>query len=120
MNRRNLIKGAGVIALYSSFPAVLSEFLLSWKVVDKVLRLGFFSDEEFNLLEQVSDIILPRTSTPGALDTGVPFFIDLVKIKMFLTVFGQLCTCLLLSLFTCNQPLNIPYPITGTFRVYNW
>ena len=78
MNRRNLIKGMGAVALYSSFPAVLSEFLSSCNSKDKVLRAGFFSDNEFDLLEQISDIILPRTSTPGALDVRVPYFIDLV------------------------------------------
>jgi hypothetical protein len=78
MNRRNLIKGMGAVALYSSFPAVLSKFLSSCNAKDKVLRAGFFSDDEFDLLEQVSDIILPRTSTPGALDVHVPYFIDLV------------------------------------------
>ena len=78
MNRRNVIKGIGVVTLYSTFPTVISGFLLSWQAKDKMLRAGFFSDEEFNLLTQVSDIILPRTSTPGAVDAGAPFFIDLV------------------------------------------
>jgi len=78
MKRRNLIKGMGVVALYSSFPAVLSEFLSSCDAKDKPLRAGFFPDDEFDLLEQISDIILPRTSTPGALDVRVPYFIDLV------------------------------------------
>lgn len=78
MNRRNLIKGMGTVALYSSFPAVLSEFLSSCNSKDKVLRAGFFSDDEFDLLELINDIMLPRTSTPGALDVRVPYFIDLV------------------------------------------
>jgi len=78
MNRRDLIKRTGVIALRNSFPTVLGNFLLSWQAKEKISHTGFFSDEEFNLLEQVSDIILPRTSTPGAVDAGVPFFIELV------------------------------------------
>ena len=78
MNRRNLIKGMGVVALYSSFPTVLSEFFSSCNSEDKKLRAAFFSDTEFDLLEQVCDIILPRTSTAGALDIQVPYFIDMV------------------------------------------
>jgi hypothetical protein len=78
MDRRHLLKGIGVVVLYSSFPAVLGEFLSSCNSKDKKLRAGFFSVDEFNLLEQVCDIILPRTSTPGALDIQLPYFIDMV------------------------------------------
>ena len=78
MNRRNLFKRMGVVVLYGSFPAVLSEFLVSCKTNDKIQRAGFFSDEDFQLLNQLIDIVLPRTSTPGGLDVNVPYFIDIV------------------------------------------
>jgi len=78
MNRRYLLKGMGAVVLYSSFPAVVSEFLSSCKTKDKELRAGFFSDDEFHLIEGITDALLPATSTPGALDAKVPFFLDLV------------------------------------------
>jgi hypothetical protein len=78
MNRRHLLKGMGAVALYSSFPVVLGEFLSSCNTKDKQLRAGFFSDDEFHSIEGISDSLLPKTSTPGALDVQVPFFIDLV------------------------------------------
>jgi Gluconate 2-dehydrogenase subunit 3 len=78
MNRRHLLKGMGAVALYSSFPAILGEFLSSCNTKDKPLRAGFFSDDEFHLIEGISDSLLPATSTPGALDAQVPYFIDLV------------------------------------------
>ncbi|HZI54778.1 MAG TPA: gluconate 2-dehydrogenase subunit 3 family protein, partial [Chitinophagaceae bacterium] len=78
MNRRNLIKKMGVVALYSSFPSVLSGFLVSCKAKDKNLRAGFFTNEEFELLNRLIDVILPRTSTPGGLDVNTPYFIELV------------------------------------------
>jgi len=78
MNRRYVLKGMGAIALYSSFPTVLSEFLTSCKTKDKELKAGFFSDDEFHLIEGITDALLPSTSTPGALDAKVPFFVDLV------------------------------------------
>jgi Gluconate 2-dehydrogenase subunit 3 len=78
MHRRHLIKGMGVIALYGSFPAILGEFISSCNTKDNSLRAGFFTDDEFHLIEQVSDIILPKTSSPGALEARVPYFIDLV------------------------------------------
>ncbi|TMI82556.1 MAG: gluconate 2-dehydrogenase subunit 3 family protein [Bacteroidetes bacterium] len=78
MNRRNLLKGMGVIALYSSFPAVVSEFISSCKTNSKPLRAGFFSEDQFELVQQISDALLPATSTPGAMEAQVPYFIDLV------------------------------------------
>jgi len=78
MNRRYLLKGMGAITLYSTFPTILSEFLFSCKTKDKELKAGFFSDDEFHLVEGITDALLPATSTPGALDAKVPFFLDLV------------------------------------------
>jgi glucoside 3-dehydrogenase (cytochrome c) hitch-hiker subunit len=78
MNRRHLLKGMGVIALYSSFPAVLSEFISSCKSNSKPLRAGFFSEDHFELVQQITDMLLPATSTPGAVEAHVPYFVDLV------------------------------------------
>ena|SRR5436190_4411439 len=78
MDRRHLLKGIGVVALYSSLPSVLSEFLSSCNSNSAKQRAGFFSDEEFSLLETIADIMLPETSTPGALNVQVPYFIELV------------------------------------------
>ena len=38
--------------------------------------MRFFSDEEMQLVSRVSDLIIPRTDTPGALDVNVPGFLD--------------------------------------------
>jgi hypothetical protein len=78
MNRRYLLKGVGAIVLYSSFPTILSKFLSSCNTKGKELRAGFFTDDEFHLIEGITDALLPATSTPGALDAKVPFFLDLV------------------------------------------
>jgi gluconate 2-dehydrogenase gamma chain len=37
---------------------------------------SFFTEEQGVLVSQVTEIILPRTDTPGAIDVGVPGFID--------------------------------------------
>ena len=78
MNRRNLLKGMGALALYASFPGVLAEFASSCKSKAQILRTGFFADDEFALLENVVDIMLPKTATPGGLETRVPNFLDIV------------------------------------------
>lgn len=36
----------------------------------------FLSQDQASIVSQVSEIIIPRTDTPGAIDTGVPSFID--------------------------------------------
>ncbi|HJS53671.1 MAG TPA: gluconate 2-dehydrogenase subunit 3 family protein [Chitinophagaceae bacterium] len=78
MNRRHLFKQVGVITLYGSFPAVLSQFISACNSKTQIPRAGFFSDEEFHLVGQLTEALLPKTSTPGALDANVPYFIDLV------------------------------------------
>ena len=69
MNRRNLLKEMGVVALYASFPGVFAEFVSSCNSKEKTLRAGFFSDDEFQLTEQLTDTLFPKTTTPGALET---------------------------------------------------
>jgi gluconate 2-dehydrogenase gamma chain len=39
-------------------------------------RLRFYSRKNFRLLGLLSDAIIPRTDTPGAIDAGVPAFLD--------------------------------------------
>lgn len=77
MNRREVLKGFGAIALFASFPAVLSEFSVAIEAAEK-LKPQFFTSDEFASLEDVVDIILPNTKTPGGKATQVPAFIDLV------------------------------------------
>lgn len=41
-------------------------------------KLVFFNEQEFASISAMADRILPATSTPGALDVGVPAFIDMM------------------------------------------
>ena len=41
-----------------------------------------FSEHEFAVISRLADLILPRDSTPGALDAGVPEYIDLQVAEM--------------------------------------
>ena len=78
MNRRLMLREMGVVALYSSFPSILSEFISSCDSKEKKMRAGFFSDDEFQLTEQLIDTLFPKTATPGALELQIPYFTDLV------------------------------------------
>jgi hypothetical protein len=78
MNRRLLLKGMGAITLYSSFPSIVSEFLSSCNTKQALPRTGFFTNDEYSMIEQLADSLLPKTSTPGALEVQVPVFVDMV------------------------------------------
>ncbi|MEM7513921.1 MAG: gluconate 2-dehydrogenase subunit 3 family protein, partial [Bacteroidota bacterium] len=41
-------------------------------------KLVFFNQQEFASISVIADRILPATATPGALDVGVPGFIDIM------------------------------------------
>jgi gluconate 2-dehydrogenase gamma chain len=45
---------------------------------------SFLSDAHRAIVSGVADIIIPRTDTPGALDVGVPAFIDLMLRDVYL------------------------------------
>ena len=75
MNRRDLIKTAGLTAFYANLPVILSELLSACQSGDQ-LPHTFFSDAEFKTLEEVIDILLPATGTPSGREVQVPAFVD--------------------------------------------
>ena len=79
LNRRELLQRvAGLMGGAISAPAVLGVLngcsakpSASWQPL-------FLSKEEGAMVEDVAELILPRTATPGARDVGVPAFIDVI------------------------------------------
>jgi gluconate 2-dehydrogenase gamma chain len=77
MDRREALKRtAWIMGGAVSAPAIMgilkgckAKPTLDWKP-------SFLSEEQGLLVSQVSDIIIPKTETPGAKDVGVPGFID--------------------------------------------
>lgn len=78
MSRRDLLTGMNATILYGNFPHILSEFISSCNVSNKKLRTGFFSDDTFEIIEMITDTILPKIAAPGTMETQLPYFIDLV------------------------------------------
>jgi gluconate 2-dehydrogenase gamma chain len=84
MDRREALKRtAWIMGGAVSAPAILgilkgckAKPTLDWKP-------SFLSEEQGLLVSQVSDIIIPKTDTPGAKEAGVPGFIDQLVKEVF-------------------------------------
>jgi gluconate 2-dehydrogenase gamma chain len=71
VNRRALLLGAVVLL---GGAAALSRF--SRKTVGEAASVGpSLNADQFALLEQIVDVMIPATDTPGALEVGVPAFV---------------------------------------------
>lgn len=86
MNRREWLKCVSALSL----GAVAAPSLLATLDAYAAARAPgyaptFFSAPQSGLITSVVDIIIPRTSTPGAVDAGVPAFID----QMFASVYTK-------------------------------
>ena len=50
----------------------------AWAALSSSAKPSFLSASQLAVVSGVADIMIPRTDTPGALDVGVPAFIDLM------------------------------------------
>jgi gluconate 2-dehydrogenase gamma chain len=86
MNRREWLKCMSALAVGAvaapSLLAVFDAFAASQKP-DAAPR--FFNPAQGSSIAAVADIVIPRTDTPGAIDAGVPVFID----QMFKDVYTK-------------------------------
>jgi len=80
LRRTALIMGGAVSA-----PAIMGILkgcapkpTIDWKPV-------FLTEDQGILVSKVAEIIIPKTDTPGAIDTGVPGFIDLMLKDVYTT-----------------------------------
>lgn len=73
LDRRSLIRN--VLLLVGGSVAATPGAALA-QSTKKSMR--FFAPAEYAVLSEVSDIIIPRTDTPGAKDAGVPRYFDLL------------------------------------------
>lgn len=79
MNRREAIQGASLLAGFGASAATILGVLEACaRKAGPDFTPAVLSTEELSLVSRVADILLPRTDTPGALDVGVPVFIDTI------------------------------------------
>ena len=82
MNRRTAIKNTALMFGYAITAGALTETFIACKNEARTVNLPwkpeFLTTNQANTLAELTETILPRTTTPGAKDVGVPQFIDKV------------------------------------------
>ena len=82
MDRRKAIKTTGLFLGGAAFSAIsissLSSCQSSATSSGAAWDPSFLSVEQGEILRSVADILIPTTDTPGAIDAGVPEYIDLM------------------------------------------
>ncbi len=77
MNRREVLQRTAVVLGYAITGPALAGILNGCKAKPELTyKPEFFSEDQAALMSELSEIIIPKTSTPGAKDAGVPAFID--------------------------------------------
>lgn len=83
IQRREILRILGTAATAAQFPGFSKWAFACGHVGNARLQIKpaeyhpqFFTAGEYPAIERLSDIILPNDGTPGALDAGVPEFID--------------------------------------------
>jgi hypothetical protein len=77
MNRREAIQRASLVLGYALTGPALAGVLHGCKASPELMyKPVFFSEDQALLISELSEIIIPKTTTPGAKDVGVPGFID--------------------------------------------
>jgi gluconate 2-dehydrogenase gamma chain len=77
MDRRQAIQRAALIMGYAITGPALVGVLEGCKASPELtFKPEFFNEDQASVISFVSEMIIPRTDTPGAIDVGVPSFID--------------------------------------------
>ena len=84
MNRREVLQSMGLVSTHVLFPSVLTGFLMRCSAADKEVYIpAFFTQEEFDALVQIIDVILPATGTRSASEVETHVFLDEVFAQCF-------------------------------------
>jgi hypothetical protein len=79
MDRREAIQRTAMMLGYAvSAPAVMGILNGCKAAPELAFKPEFLTEDLARVVAEVAEIIIPKTDTPGAKDTGVPAFIDLM------------------------------------------
>jgi len=77
MNRRELIQKAALSMGYAITAPSLTAIMIACEEKHQLAyKPVFFNEEQATVIGDLGEIIIPKTDTPGAIEAGVPMFID--------------------------------------------
>jgi gluconate 2-dehydrogenase gamma chain len=77
MNRREAIQKTALVLGYAVSAPVIAGIMDGCKAKPALSYTPvFFTEEQARLVGEIAETIIPKTTTPGAKETGVPAFID--------------------------------------------
>ena len=77
MNRREVLSKSALVLGYAVTGPVLAGLMNGCKAKPGLaFKPEFLNEEQAALVSELAEIIIPKTDTPGAIDAGVPGFID--------------------------------------------
>lgn len=77
MNRREVLQKSALILGYAITGPTLAGLMNGCKAKPGLaFKPEFLNEEQAALVSELTEIIIPKTDTPGAIDAGVPSFID--------------------------------------------
>jgi gluconate 2-dehydrogenase gamma chain len=77
MNRREALRKTAMLMGAAVSASTVAAFLSGCKTrPDLTYKPVFFNEDQALLISEASEIIIPKTDTPGAKEAGVPNFID--------------------------------------------
>src|SRR3954464_15302622 len=76
MQRRDVLKAFGAATALALLP---HEAVAAWaRVATGIRPADGLTEAQLALVGAIADVILPRTDTPGAIDVGVPAFVNVI------------------------------------------
>lgn len=85
MTRRDVIKQTALLTGYALTASMMQGIMSGCqaKTSHADWKPTFFTQDQANIISVASERLLPRTSTPGALDAGVPEYIEMMVKNVF-------------------------------------
>ena len=77
MNRREVLQRSAMVLGYAITGPALVGILKGCKAQPELnYKPDFFTEDQAELISELAEVIIPKTTTPGAKEVGVPGFID--------------------------------------------
>lgn len=77
MNRREVLQRTAMVLGYAISGSALTGIMNGCKAApDRTYTPEFFTEDQAQLISELAEIIIPKTTTPGAKEAGVPGFMD--------------------------------------------